>query len=323
MHFYSCLKRAGSQTFPFISMCTVYFMSISEGQWQWLMSISVMTLIPALVFVLIELFRDTRPDGTNERKPRLENMIEGGVFFVLVLAWIPSVGVATTPGGVASLIGNAYFFTWILIVFMFEGLVWWIHDYRLEVHQALREKAHEYRDHQRKVIEKTRTILGGTPARGAEDEEESESEDHEIGLSGFRDHDDGDTGAEDDLHDEPGFYEPEEDLNVPADGFEDAGLTEHSAFEDNFNHDGFNAPEELDQFIEENARGGGLGHEPIAIATAVPTYEVSPYMAPTVPHSYYASPHTPVVTNYYAPAYSLGHEVDEFHDAVEGHRLSI
>lgn len=91
------------------------------GQWQWLVTLIVFTFAPAILFVLIELFRDIKPDGTNAEKPKLENYIEGAIFLLLSLAWIPSVGVATTPGGMASLIGNAFFFTWILVVFVFEG----------------------------------------------------------------------------------------------------------------------------------------------------------------------------------------------------------
>lgn len=155
---------------------------------QWLIAITCLTFFPATGFVLIELFRDIRPDGSNEKKSKFENTVEGIILFLLVLAWIPSVAVATTPGGIASFAGNAYFFTWLLVVFLFEGLVWWIHDYRLEIHQALREKANEYRERQRQVLEQTKEILGrhddrNNDRRGRDDEEESESEENEIGLS--------------------------------------------------------------------------------------------------------------------------------------------
>ena len=76
--------------------------------------------MPALGFVLVELFRDVTADGRS-LKPRFENLIEGIVFAALCVAWIPTVIVATTPGGAASLTGNAYFFTWLLVVFLFEG----------------------------------------------------------------------------------------------------------------------------------------------------------------------------------------------------------
>lgn len=164
------------------------FESVPSGQWDWLIAIAVLTLFPAIGFVVIELFRDIRPDGTNEKKSGAENTIEGIIFFVLALAWIPSVCVATTPGGIASLIGNAYFSTWLLVVFLFEGLVWWIHDYRVEIHQALREKANEYKQHQRQVLEQTNNILGRRDEeenrrRRADEDDDSDSEENEIGLS--------------------------------------------------------------------------------------------------------------------------------------------
>jgi len=107
----------------------------------------------------------------------------------LVLAWIPSVGLATTPGGPASLIGNAYFFTWILVVFVFEGLIWWIHDYRLEIHQQLRKKAKLYKRHQAKVLNKTEEIRRAEREselrrnRGESDSFDDDDEEEEIGLA--------------------------------------------------------------------------------------------------------------------------------------------
>jgi hypothetical protein len=36
-----------------------------------------------------------------------------------------------------------------------KGLMWWIHDYRLEIHHELKKKALEYKRHQRDILEKT------------------------------------------------------------------------------------------------------------------------------------------------------------------------
>lgn len=102
----------------------------------------------------MELFRDVTADGRSE-KPSVENIAEGIVFAILCVAWVPTVIIATTPGGAASLTGNAYFFTWLLVVFLFEGLVWWIHDYRLEIHHELKKKAMEYKQRQKEVLETT------------------------------------------------------------------------------------------------------------------------------------------------------------------------
>jgi hypothetical protein len=121
-------------------------------------SIAALTFAPAALFVLIELFRETKEDGKNQTKSVGETIFEGVCFVLLVLAWIPTVIIATTPGGAASLIGNAYFFTWILVIFVVEGSVWFIHDVRKEQHRMLREKEEEYLKRQRKVLEQTRSI---------------------------------------------------------------------------------------------------------------------------------------------------------------------
>jgi hypothetical protein len=135
-----------------------HFAGVSEGQWQWLIIIAVFTILPAIVFVLIELFRETKADGSSAVKTRTETVAEGICFLILVLAWIPTVMIATTPGGAASLVGNAYFFTWLLTIFVFEGFIWYIHDKRKETHYALKEKEEEYRNQQMKVLANTHKI---------------------------------------------------------------------------------------------------------------------------------------------------------------------
>lgn len=131
---------------------------VPEGHWQWLVSLTVFTLAPAIGFVLMELFRDIDEHGRNEEKSKVENIAEGIILGALVAAWIPSVGIATTPGGPASLVGNAYFATYSVILFTFEALVWWVHDYRLEVHQGLRDKAAEYKQRQAEILAQTKEI---------------------------------------------------------------------------------------------------------------------------------------------------------------------
>ena len=137
---------------------TEYFDDISDGQWQLLLSVTSFTIIPSVVFVFIELFRDSDDDGSIQSKTKLEIIIEGVCFLVLTLMWIPTVIIATTPGGAASLIGNAYFFTWLLVVFLFEGIVWFIHDVRQEQHNALEQYAVTYRKRQQKILQRTLAI---------------------------------------------------------------------------------------------------------------------------------------------------------------------
>lgn len=138
--------------------CTDHFNKVGDGQWQWLIIVTVFTFCPAVVFVLVELFRETKADGSNADKSQSEIVAEGICFLVLAVAWIPTVMIATTPRGAASLIGNSYFFTWLLTIFVFEGLIWFIHDKRKETHRALKEKEAEYKRQQLKVLEKSREI---------------------------------------------------------------------------------------------------------------------------------------------------------------------
>jgi hypothetical protein len=129
------------------------------------MIVTVFTIVPSIAFVLAELFRETKADGSSTAKSWTETTLEGCCFLILVLAWIPTVLVATTPGGAASLVGNAYFFTWMLAIFVFEGLIWFIHDKRRETHQVLKEKEKEYHRRQRKVLEQAQKIQEEHEAR--------------------------------------------------------------------------------------------------------------------------------------------------------------
>ena len=126
------------------------------GIWYWLTIITTFTLLSSVVFVIMEILRPTKDE--NARHQRGINAIEGSCFFFLAVAWIPTVMVATTPGGPASLIGNAYFSTWLLVIFVFEGLVWFIHDMRQRIHKSLKEKQEEYRTKQQQILEETKKI---------------------------------------------------------------------------------------------------------------------------------------------------------------------
>jgi hypothetical protein len=87
------------------------YASVPQSQWQWFVILLVFTLLPAIAFVAIELFRDTNADGSTQEKTKVENVVEGVIFLLLVLAWIPTVGAVTTPNGAASMVGNSYFFS--------------------------------------------------------------------------------------------------------------------------------------------------------------------------------------------------------------------
>ena len=116
------------------------------------------TIVPSAAFVLAEICRQTKPDGSNEEKSRAENLAEGVSLLGLILAWIPSIIWVTAPDGAASLVGNSYFSSWLLVIFVAETGVWFVHDLRERIHESLEQKQHEYREKQRQVIEKARAI---------------------------------------------------------------------------------------------------------------------------------------------------------------------
>jgi len=132
------------------------FAEIGEVQWEWLLFVAAFTIPFAAGFVLVEIFRETKPGIEKNTKSEFETVLEGVVLLFLVMTWIPSVIVATTPGGVASYVGNAYFFTWASTVFVMETSVWWIHDWRKRIHTLILEQEEEYTNIQEQVKEASR-----------------------------------------------------------------------------------------------------------------------------------------------------------------------
>ena len=129
---------------------------IPSSQYEWLIFVASATLLPAAAFIFAEIFRDSSQE--NSEKSSLETNIEGLCLLGLMLAWIPSVIVTTTPGGFAAYVGNAYFFTWGTTVFVMETAMWFIHDSRGGVHQMILKKEEEYRQHQQDVLDATRKM---------------------------------------------------------------------------------------------------------------------------------------------------------------------
>jgi len=132
-----------------------HFENIGDGQWEWLLFVTAFTIPCAVGFILAELCRGT-VDGQQQEKREWETILEGFVLCLLVLAWIPTVIVATTPGGVASLVGNSYMFTWGATVFVLETSVWWIHDWRKRIHTILEQEQETYEKIQQRVLEQSR-----------------------------------------------------------------------------------------------------------------------------------------------------------------------
>ena len=107
---------------------------------------------------MAEIARKTKPDGSTGDKFRPEIIAEGVILFILIVAWIPTIMLATTSGGAASQVGNAYFFSWILVVFIAETSVWFVHDLRSDMHASLRRRTEEYHQQQAQVLAQTRAI---------------------------------------------------------------------------------------------------------------------------------------------------------------------
>jgi hypothetical protein len=160
----------------------VYIYSdIKSSHYEWLLFVSAATLLPSMAFIFVEIFRDS---STTE-KPAVESYAEGVCLLLLTFAWIPSVIVATTPGGFAAVIGNSYFFTWATTIFVIETAMWFVHDSRWQVHQALAQKEQEYRKHQEKVLEQTLQIQaveqGAKPSVMAQSNAIEEDDQHSRG----------------------------------------------------------------------------------------------------------------------------------------------
>ena len=133
--------------------------SVQEAQWEWLIFATGFTTTPSIGFILVEIFRETKPGEDKNTKPEWETIMEGFVLLILFVIWIPSVIVATTPGGAASLVGNTYFFVWSSTVFVVDTCVWWIHDWRRRVLTIIKDQERAYRNIQQEVLEQSRLEL--------------------------------------------------------------------------------------------------------------------------------------------------------------------
>jgi hypothetical protein len=147
---------------------------IPERQYTLLILVSCTTLIPSAGFALAEILRKT--SKTKNIKSSSETNAEGISLLLLTLAWIPSVIVATTPGGLASYIGNTYFFTWATTVLVLQTTMWFIRDWRGGVHATIMQKEQEYRQHQQDVLEATRKLHLETMSQQNQDNGEEQDQ---------------------------------------------------------------------------------------------------------------------------------------------------
>jgi hypothetical protein len=92
-----------------VASIKLHYGQVGMSQWQWLLFVTSFSLLPAAGFVLVEIFRETKPGEDKNTKVEWETILEGFSLLLLVILWIPSVIVATTPGGAASFVGNGTF----------------------------------------------------------------------------------------------------------------------------------------------------------------------------------------------------------------------
>lgn len=75
-----------------------YYKNIPNTQYELLLFVASATLLPSAAFVFMEIFRVSSDD----KKGTVETVVEAISLFVLACAWVPTVCIATTPGGFAS-----------------------------------------------------------------------------------------------------------------------------------------------------------------------------------------------------------------------------
>jgi hypothetical protein len=75
-----------------------YYKNIPNAQYELLIFVAAATLLPSAAFVFMEIFRVSSDD----KKGTVETVVEAISLFMLACAWVPTVCIATTPGGFAS-----------------------------------------------------------------------------------------------------------------------------------------------------------------------------------------------------------------------------
>ena len=127
--------------------------NIFIGQWIWILFVCCCTVVIALGFSIVELFRRSNSgsgsgsSGGDNRigiKNTCESQLEGICLAILVIIWLPTIVIATTDNGIASDFGNTYFFTWTSAIVVIRTFNTWLQDWRKDVHDARRQLRLEY-----------------------------------------------------------------------------------------------------------------------------------------------------------------------------------
>jgi hypothetical protein len=213
-----------------------FYEDIPEAQYQLMLFVSAITLVPSAAFIIVEILRgselgndesdeslrrsvtapslpspanglmavshETSQEHQQPEKKSVEIILEGICLLCLTVMWILSVVVVTTPGGFANQVGNAYFCTWATTLFVLETFLWFIHDWRKSVFKALQQKEAEYRRHQRQVLETTMLKLHGSTDRRGHPTDSGGENDYDYDDDDDDDYDDDDDDDDDAMSDD-------------------------------------------------------------------------------------------------------------------------
>mmetsp|Transcript_1221 Transcript_1221/g.1744 ORF Transcript_1221/g.1744 Transcript_1221/m.1744 type:complete len:443 (-) Transcript_1221:24-1352(-) len=134
------------------------FRDVANYQWIVLIIVCLISFVVALFFSAVELFRVSRV-GVASEKAKWENMTEGGTLLALVGCWLFCVIVTTSPGGLGSMYGNVYFFTWACTVIVIKTFLWWVRDWRRDIHLAAEMEHEEYEKAKQAVLAQNAVAL--------------------------------------------------------------------------------------------------------------------------------------------------------------------
>mmetsp|Transcript_36268 Transcript_36268/g.48597 ORF Transcript_36268/g.48597 Transcript_36268/m.48597 type:complete len:397 (-) Transcript_36268:554-1744(-) len=119
------------------------FAGVEDWEWGLFLAGTIQSFMASFIFSAVELFRISKIGITSE-KTTWETWTEGAILIYLTVWWLLIVILFTIPNGIGSLYGNVYFFTWAGAVSVIKTLLWWVRDWRREIHVAMEKQHEEY-----------------------------------------------------------------------------------------------------------------------------------------------------------------------------------
>lgn len=102
---------------------------------------------------------------------------------ILAAIWIPTIFIATVPGGSASLLGNMYFTTWGCSFSIVGTLVWWQRDWRGGIFEMIGEQQKEYEKAKRAIRRREEKRLARLEEQSNTQDENEVAEDQWTGQT--------------------------------------------------------------------------------------------------------------------------------------------